>query len=331
MDNKRFKISGSKFVGFAAVLFLTLILGLFLCSKIFSDFEEKILTYVIACVVLGVIVGIVFFVLSKDEFLQILDDGFEVVQGNKVTKYSFSDFKGTNVVKNYTNGIPTGTTREIKVQRLGEKETKISCEGLSEKEFSQLASLLGKIQYDMTHDEVAPSEVFFEKANFAVPGKAILEANRNIFVMYIVLAVVLAILGTILILSTPTGEPLQVIGGFGVAGAIAILILEIFPWGKVYLDVRSIPSNVALDTFAITVDSEMFKVDTVTHIGMVPPSYEIMTRDLIITTRDGVNHKYNFGKGGEKDKYTYVNYPDLYAAVKMWCITQKVDFTSQLG
>lgn len=331
MVGKRFKIKENKFTSFGVAVFLVLIFGLYSCMKIFDDFEEKILTYVIACAAIGVVLGIVAFVFSKNTYFQILDDGFEVIEGKKVTKYRFSDFVGTNVVKNYTNGIPTGTTREIKVKRPGEKEEKIDAGHLSQKEFSELASLLGKIQYDRTHDEVAPSEVFFEKANFAVPGKAILEANRNIFVMYIVLAVVLAILGTILILSTPTGEPLQIIGGFGVAGAIAILILEIFPWGKVYLDVRSIPSNVALDTFAITVDSEMFKVDTVTHIGMVPSSYEIMTRDFIITTRDGVNHKYNFGKGGEKDKYTYVNYPDLYAAVKMWCITQKVDFTTQLG
>lgn len=328
MDNKKFLISENKISGFLGVFVVSTLLSLYACTKMF-DFDSDPWFYVIICVSIGLVLGALMAVFIQNKYFQILDDGFEIIEGKKVTKYDFTDYVGSNVVKHYTNGIPTGTTREIKIQKPNSKVVTIST-SLSGKKFAELVNFLGNAEYKETHNEEIPANAFSEKVVYEVPAKSILRANKMMFIFFVVLAVILAIVGPILITMESQLIP-RFFGGFAVAGAIVALILGIAPWGKKYFKVRSIPSQISLDSLAIVIDGKVFKADSITNISMVPASYKILTRDLIITTKDGVKHVYNFGKGGEKDKYTYNRYADLALTMKVWCLSQKISFMSILG
>lgn len=332
--DKKFRISSNKLESAGAAFVLCLFLISYLFMKVTSDFEENPLKYVLISAGIGIVLAVVCIIFVKENYIQILDDGFEISKGSKVTKYAFSDFAGSKVTKNYTNGIYTGTTRELKIMGKDGKTFSLNAGKLSEKEFAELINYLGKSEFKETHDIEAVEKYFDEKKGFAIPRETIINANKKKAVLWGVSLIVSAILCLVFSLAYLANESAIIMVVAIVFGLYIPVFgyLEFYPAFSASRKVKSIPSAVVIESWGITVDSDIFKAENITNISMVPSSYkEILSRDFIITTKDGNTRKYNFGPCKKDAKATYAEYDQLYTTIKMWCIAKNISFMSILG
>ena len=104
MSDKRFRVSSNKRTAAFFALLGGFIGSLIIESKV-TDIDANLIPCLVIAILIGVFASILCAVLVKEFYLQIFEDGFELVKGNKITKYPFSAFEGSNVTRNYMNGI----------------------------------------------------------------------------------------------------------------------------------------------------------------------------------------------------------------------------------
>lgn len=332
--DKKFRITSNKLGCASAAFVLSFFLLSYLWMKIFNDFEEHVFKYLAISSAVGIVLAIICVIFAKEHYIEILNDGFEITRGNKVTKYAFTDFVGSNVTKNYTNGIYTGTTRELKIKGKDGKVFNISASKLSEKQFSELVNYLSRSEFKETHDIEVVEGYFDEEKRFSIPRESIIKANKKPVVLWgasfiaaTVLCIVLFVVYFLINKSLIFFIPAVVAGGYVLVFGVG----EFIPLLKKSRKVMSIPEVVTVDSLGITVDSERYNLDNITNISMVPASYkDILTRDLIFKTKDGNTHKYNFGSA-KNTMTTYEEYDKLYTTIRMLCIAKNISFMSILG
>ena len=331
---KKFRVSKNKLM-ISLLLFACGFIGtLFLTNPIF-DMEKNPLPCVIIAAIAAVILAVLGAVLVKEYYMQISEDYFELVKGKKITRYSFTDFAGSNVTRHYMNGIYTGTTREISIREANGKTTKINANNLSKSDFAELVTYLGKAGYTKSHDIEATAEYFNEGYEFRIPNEKIIKANKGKLVKWTVISILLLVvffgmLICFLVADYDSAGFFTIMIFAGIAGVMD-LFMEVIPAWLTYRKVKNLPNRIYVDRYTLSIGNMTLNADSILNILMVPADYTIMTRDMTVITKDNKKYKFCFGKKDIKNKLTYSDYDKLAGTLEIWCIVNYVNFMKILG
>lgn len=329
MSDKKYKLTNRKAL---AIVVFVLIAGLGTIVSVNALSHEAMLLGVIAAFVLGLILAIVSAVCIKELYIRVLDDGFELIKGKTAGKYSFSEFAGSNVVRHYTNGIYTGTTREIKVIQLNGKVGSIKCNNLSKDQFAELVSYLSAKEFKENHDINVSEDYFKQERFFSINRDSIIKAVKSKVTLWVVIFAVLAVgaLATLIIYLIDDNIAFAVIAILVGIFAIIVLFCKVISEISQSKKIKTIPDHISIDEYTFAVGDKSFRAEDILTVSMVPSSYEILTRDMVLILKDGSKVKFNFGTS-RNTKGTYEKYDELFSTVKMWCIVKNINFMSILG
>lgn len=334
MSDKKFRVSSNKLRAASIALFCGIIISLIIENGV-TDIDANLVPCLVIAFLVGVIATILCIVFIKEFYLQIFEDGFELVKGNKITKYPFSAFEGSNVTRNYMNGIYTGTTREIKITDETGKSLKINANNLSKGEFAELVTYLGQNKYTESINMEETAGYFNEGYEFRIPNDSIINANKKKMVTQVAITIALLVifLGLLIyyLVTRSDSAILLTIMIFAGGGAVVNLFMEVIPAVLLYNKVKNLPNRIYADRNSLVIGNRTFNEDTVLNILMVPASYDILTRDMIIITKNNEKLMFNFGKKDLKGELTYSDYDKLCGTIELWCIVNKVNFVRILG
>ncbi len=332
---KRFRVSSNKRKS-AIWAFLGIFVATMLIENAFFDVEANIGLGLTIAIAVAAIVALLCIIFVKEYYMQILDDGFELIKGKNSTKYNFSCFAGSHVTRHYMNGIYTGTSREISINDASGKTKTINANNLSKGSFAELVTYLGQARFTKTHDIQATAEYFKNGIEFRIPAAEMIGANKKKFIFNTVITIAcFVVFAGMLIYSLVTKEDSAVVLTVMIlAGMVGLVMIftEAIPKGILYHKMKNLPGRIFLDEYTLTIDDRTLSTADVLNILAVPASYDILTRDLIIVTKDNNKLKYNFGKKDlKKTKDSYWEYDKLCSALELWCIVNHVNFMQILG
>jgi len=334
MDNRKFRVSSNKRLTSILAFLGGFIAGLAIANGVIGIDKNAAACVIIAAIVAaaGALLCIIF---VKEYYLQIFDDGFELVKGKKVTKYPFEAFAGSNVTRHYMNGIYYGTSREISITQLGGKPLKINANNLSKGKFAEMVTYLGETRFIKSHDMEASAEYFNEGREFRIPNDRIIKANKNKMTAQVgftvALFAVFIVMGIYYFVNSIDSAGFFTVWIFAGIGGAVLLVTEAVPGLIAYNKIKNLPDRIFLDGYSLAIGDMTLGVGNVLNILMVPADYDIMTRDMTVITKDNKKFRYCFGKKDYKGKYTYADYDKLLGTVELWCIVNKVNFMSILG
>ena len=183
MKDTRFRVSSNKMITSILALLGGFIGGLAIANGVIGISEDA-MTCLFIAILAGAAGAILCILFVKEYYLQIFEDGFELVKGKKVTKYPFSAFAGSNVTRHYINGIYYGTSREISITESSGKPLKINANNLSKNKFAELVTYLGQTRFTRSHDIEASAEYFKQGHEFLIPSDRIIKANKKKMVIW---------------------------------------------------------------------------------------------------------------------------------------------------
>ena len=115
-------------------------------------------------------------------------------------------------------------------------------------------------------------------------------------------------------------------------GGLVNIFMDVIPAGILWHKMKNLPDRIFLDEYTLTIGNQALSNSNILNILVVPANYDILTRDVIIVTKDNTKYKYNFGKRDlKKTKATYPAYDKLCSALEVWCIINHVNFMQILG
>ena len=334
MKDTRFRVSSNKMITSILTLLGGFIGGLVIANGVIGIGEDA-MTCLIIAIIAGAAGAILCILFVKEYYLQIFEDGFELVKGKKVTKYPFSAFAGSNVTRHYINGIYYGTSREISITESSGKPLKINANNLSKNKFAELVTYLGQTRFTRSHDIEASAEYFKQGHEFLIPSDRIIKANKKKMVIWtgFTIAVFAIFLGMLSYYFVTREDSAGFFTAFIFAGigGFALLFLEAIPAAIAYKRIKTLPARIYVDEYSLTIGDKTFSAGNILNVLMVPASYDILTRDMIIVTRDNEKYKYNFGKNDHENKLTYADYGKMGNTVELWCIINKINYMQILG
>lgn len=245
----------------------------------------------------------------------VTDDLVEVCRGGKAvhTWPRASTTFGSYVVRQSTNGIPSGATRTLIAANEG-GETRIPLGGYSAATFSALIALLRPIETDTAPtdaDEVRVAAGSSTSTQFR-PDSSKLRKRGAILLWVLVAAVVVTALVAFALIES---DPFTAI----VVGSAVPLILIV---GLVVVGIsqsrinRRVPNLITVGSTAIIVDEHTFPYDSVRSIRLTPPTYTNSARRLEIVEESGRRHRYLLGMNSSSPVADFLpTYPDLVRAV----------------
>ena len=337
-SDKKFRVSKNKLMT-SVLAFFGGFIATGLIENSVTDFDENLVPCMIIAVSVGVLGAALCIAFVKEFYMQILDDGFELVKGKKVTKYDFTAFAGSNVTRHYMNGIYTGTSREIKIQEASGKTLKINANNLSKGSFAELVTYLGQARFTESHDIEASAEYFKNGIEFRIPNDEMIKANKSKYICWLVFTISLFVvfIGMLVYFLIAHLDSAGSAGYFTIMilaglGGLMTVFMEVIPAGILYHKMKNLPDRILLDEYTLTIGDQALSNGNVLNIMVVPANYDILTRDVIIVTKDNTKYKYNFGKRDlKKNKATYAGYDKLCSALELWCILNHVNFMQILG
>ncbi len=333
--DKKFRVSKNKLMTSVLALFGGFI-ATGLIENAITDFDKHLVPCMIIAIGVGVLGAALCIAFVKEYYMQIREDGFELVKGKKVTKYDFSAFAGSNVTRHYMNGIYTGTSREIKIQEASGKTLKINANNLSKGSYAELVTYLGQARFTKSHDVEASAEYFKNGIEFRIPNEEMIKANKSKYIRWLAFTIALLAVSVGMIiyyfitkLDSAGFFTIMLMAGLG---GVVYLFMEVIPAGILCHKMKNLPDRIHLDEYTLTIGNQALSNGSVLNVLVVPANYDIMTRDMIIVTKDNTKYKFNFGKRDlKKTKATYAGYDKLCSALELWCILNHVNFMQILG
>ncbi|MCQ2532559.1 MAG: hypothetical protein MJ093_07630 [Saccharofermentans sp.] len=288
-------------------------------------------------IILVVAFSLLVYFLSRNKYIVFKESGFEVIKRDKKTLYSYKDFDGTNVTRNYYNGIYMGTDRAIKVINPLGKKDEIACPGIGKDAFSEIVALINKHKFYEIYGEKNADDYYEHSRNFAIPRDEIIKSHNIRTTTYVSLissgTIALSIIwiwagkedvnsdmASIKVLTSVFSILTLIIGGYFV-----------FKCVRNNKRVKLIPERINISNEAIVIDGKSIAPSMIANISMVPGNYQILERDMLLLLKDGTKYQYGFGSGKGNTKLTYVDYPQLYAAIQSWCLVKGISFLAILG
>ena len=334
MNDKKFRVSSNKLITSVLSLMAGFVGGLCLANGLIGIDNNSVLCVMIA-VSVAAVAAVLCLIFVKEYYLQIFEDGFELVKGKKVTRYPFSAFAGSNVTRHYMNGIYYGTSREISITQASGKPMKINANNLSKNKFAELVTYLGQTRFTKSHDMEASAEYFKTGHEFIIPNDRIIKANKNKMMVrtgitIAVFVIFLGMMGYYMATHEDSAGFITALIFAGIGGAV-LLFTEAIPSIIAYRKIRTLPGRIYVDEYSLAIGEKTLSAGSILNIMLVPASYEILTRDLIVITKSNEKLKYNFGKKEQENKRTYADYENLCNTIELWCIVNKINFMQILG
>ena len=335
MEEKSYDLNSSKvrtvllgyFVSFFILAFLDIVF-----LKPFSNGTFMINFIIVLILAAGI--SVLLFFIHKDIVIKICSGGVDYIKGDKVTHYSFADFEGTKVVRNYYNGIYTGTSRYLHFHDTEKNKTvTINCCSLKPEEFDELVAYMGKNEFEQAEKTEATERYFDNEKYFDINKEAIVSDFKSKKILTVavtgIIAVILVVLLIVVLWEVSIAITIAVSGIIAIAAGFVIGLLlrsvSRFP--------AKVPSRITIDSHNIAIDGKTFDKEKVARIIMTPSSYDTKDRELFITMTDGTKLKYNFGRLN-KAKPTVGTYPDyasLFSNIKLWCLQRNISFMASLS
>ena len=321
--------------------------GLFIAAmaiiyiRIVKEYPIEFLPLAIMGVAAVVVLTLLVFFLSKNTFIRFEEKEFILVKGKKEERYSYDDFAGSNVTRHYHNGIYTGSTRAIKVYTTNGKTTQIESSGINKHQFAEVVAKISKNKFVQDENISIPDDYFDKEFTFEIPNKKIISKTRGSAIAN----TIIALLGAALILGIwfvmRYGDPRMnqfesnqsTTRAFAVIAAlivVAVIIFVVRVWIK-FSHFTKMPARVSVGFGSLKVDDKTFGSSSIESISMVPGSYDILKRDMLVIMKDGSKHFYSFGESRKKIKRSYSEYESMYDLIKLWCMVSNINFVSILG
>ena len=334
MEDKIYKLNGSRARSVIASVIATLCGALVLDMIIFQPIPNGtlVLNLILVFLVAAALGTLVFFI-HKDKSLRLCENGIDHIVGKKETHYSFEDFLGTNVIRNHTNGIYTGTTRFINFHVPGSenKKVKIDCSALKAAQFDEMISYLSKNEFKQAENKEALDDIFDVEMLFDIPKETIIKKNKSasmlINVVIAIVAVVLELLFIVMLRETILTMILVCLVIALITGAVIAIRIKQF---NKFRD--QVPEKITIDNHTLAVDGRTFPVERTVKIVMTPPSYDTKERLILITSNDKSVATYSFAKLDQsRPEMSYPDYPSLYNNIKLWCLQRDINFMASLS
>ena len=333
MEEKSYRLNMKKIPSVLCMAFGSFVLFFLLDMFIFKPIPNGTLPLNLVCVILLAIgLSVLIFFTHKDRFIKISSSGIDIINGKKTQHYEFKDFEGTDVVKHYTNGIYTNTTRAIKLRDTEKNKVRsIDCTKLKPAEFDELIAYLGKTEFEQV-EKTEATETYFDTEKYFEINKDEICAKRkskNIIsiVITLIVAVLLAVFFFAVIFSV---DALIAVVSAVICALIAGVIVAIIA-NNIKKFPASVPARVTIDNYNLGIDGTTIDKEKTAKIIMTPPTYTSKDRVMEIVMSDGTKHKYNFGRLRETTNGTYPDYPSLFSNVKLWCLQRNISFLASLS
>ncbi len=84
--------------------------------------------------------------------------------------------------------------------------------------------------------------------------------------------------------------------------ALANILWEVIPSGILYKKMKNLPDRIFLDKYTLILGNQALSAGNVLNVLMVPADYEILTRDMVVITKDNTKYQYNLGKKSPDNK-----------------------------
>lgn len=320
------------------VIIYLLVVALIIGSN--SDMNVALmLILLVLAIVGGIATGVSLSRIKTDACVSIGADGIKVIKKGVVKKeYDVDGFEGSNVVKNYTNGIYTGTTRSIKLTNEKGKQTSLiwnygadsfaeAVQDIQElKNFGGFIAKGAELNAINNSDDGAAefSDKIFEMDREAL-GKGVINGGLTKFVGC---AGILAVIAVIVILAD-RNTVLAIISAIMVLVALVLLGVG-YALGKKAAE--TIPNSIKITGDAITVGEDTYSISSIQKMTLTPPNYEIsyLKSYWLKIRSENQNKKYCLGRN-KKNKMTYADYLSLTYTIRDWSLKRGVDYKDELG
>lgn len=352
MDNK--KVYRTKDVNKVAIFILCCIvftvLFFFVLSSLLSLFPlDQDAAFVINLILSGGIGAVSAFFIARNAHPSILtldEDRITLEKGKKVESFTYEQFRGTYVQRNYTNGIYTGSTRYLQYAAQNGNVRRMMIP-LTKEEFSDIEVFIknrirgGAPVSEEEAEQLADKPAFEGEYNFAIPKEEFISkinSKKNLCVSVFSAIAAIALIALIVLFF------LLDIWSFVAAAAILGAIAIIFAFLAVYMargnykkSAQNMPSFVRLNGYTLNIDGREIAPAAVNVITMTPGGYESIGKDgefrtMVLDLRNGEKTVYYFGTTPKGDKkLVYQQYGELQKAVDYWCYVNGVDFRADLG
>lgn len=263
-------------------------------------------------------------------------NGIDIEAKNKTTHYDFKDYLGTQVTKNYYNGIYTGKTRYMafhdETVRLGKRKM-ISFSSREKDDFVKVAADIDKTIFDIADKSEDLLRRFDTPVSYGVPKETIKSSSIKHIMLVTVLPIILLTIALTVsfFVKDAIGLTVRV---FCIAGYVVTVLLGIPEVTSVIKGLKNIPSSIRADAYAVRVDDDSFDREKIEFIKITPHAYRKWERRLTIRDKDG-DHVYSFGSTinnlNKANPRTMPDYKELYSTLRLWCHLNNVTFYSDLG
>lgn len=303
--------------------------------------EDNPIIFVIAAaaaVVLGIITGLKAASSVGTEKWVIGKDGIKIYKKNELKKeFPIESFEGSKAIKNYYNGVYTGTSRFFKVVNSKGKTEELLWP-FEEDEFSMAVQSIAEIRayggflakgsearstMDLSADAYDDKVFDCDKQNLC---PAISKGKK---IAFIVIGVFFL---SSVCMSLVTMRDDMVIGAVGLAisAILAIIFFKLASSSNKKAS-KVFPEKITLKGDRIVIDSNSFNVNEIKLIQFTPINYSTATWHsywLKIKTEEGTT-EYCLGLNKSYNK-TNANYPAFTSMLSDWCATRGVDCRQEL-
>lgn len=325
-------------------LIFVLIFGALTIAVVFGgsliDWETNpviALLIVIIAIILAIALGVFCGVKSSTRKWTIGLDGIKIYFDDKLKEsFSIEGYTGSNTVRNYTNGIYTGTTHTISVTSSNGKSKKLEWPFAKER-FSEAVECINELKYyggflakgqeaiDSSNPGSDPTvNKIFEIDKKKLGGAVVRGVLVKLSPVFLVFAVLL-----VLTLIGRGDIPIELSLIFAV-GAIGSLLWALVSGNKAK---KKIPGRIEFRDDCVIVDGESYKKNQIKRIVATPANFSIGKKGCYWIRIRTINKDslLCLGRSFKDKKNTYADYEELIGTLRSWALRRGLDYNTDLS
>ena len=239
-----------------------------LSSVIGIHSTRVLLVAFVVVIVIGIVASVVYAFVLGPVTIRTTPTQVELVRGGRLrhTWQRADTFFASSIIRQTTNGIPSGTTRTLLVTGAGQRIT-VLCRWFSRKTFNALiADLVPQVPEPAMPAPAAQSPITISTGTFVIDHAPV---RRSRTVALVILAV--ALLGAAAMIGVGLGQEYFDVTIVIVAFALVMVMLIAT---ALLLRGTRIPRQLTVSSSALTVDDRVYPLGQLTSIAATPALYE---------------------------------------------------------
>lgn len=331
---------------FIGTFLATAILSFLLLVHLFYQFDISssvpLFVWILIPVVLGAIVAPIATFNNKQVTITIDGETFTYVKGEDKAVFPIQSFRGTHVTQNYINGAAVDPTRFLKFLCEDGKIRQVQIP-FGEKIFSDMVTQLEKMRRADISEESKEvmRESFTNSSSFEIPKEKLSQAFKHITRFRISISLLIAFISLAVCVVSYIFQELMffiamtlLFGGVGLTLAIGVYL---YGRKETKNALANTPAFVSVEPIRIIFEKDSYDASDISKLLASPPGYNSLGtnnefRMIVVTDRNGVDHKYYFGRALKDNRnMVYEDYSNLIAVLTKWSFANNIDFRMDLG